>query len=236
MFAVGERPTGSRDPLGLRRQAQGAMKLLVDLPEVTGLTARLRVGPLLTRAGAAFPGGSSEAAVQGFVVDRLAYVLEQRGHDVRAVRAVLHGDIGHISPLEARLKLDALAQMSGSTALLGVAALLKRVKNITKGVSAAPEWAAVKERLVEPAERALAAEVDAQAPRMAAAAARGDYRDVFAAVAALQPSVAAFFDDVLVMAEDAALREARLSLVAALRDLILDVADLSEMVVEERAG
>jgi glycyl-tRNA synthetase beta chain len=133
MFAAGERPTGSRDPLGLRRQAQGAVKILVDLPELTGLDVRLTLGPLLARAGEPFGGyGDAAGSVGSFMSDRLAYLLEQRGFDVRNIRAVMHGRIETVSPLDARRKLEALAQMSGSQALLGVATLLKRVKNITR--------------------------------------------------------------------------------------------------------
>ena len=167
-----------------------------------------------------------------FMADRLAYLLEQRGYDVRNVRAVLHGDIAQVSPLEARLKLEALAHMSGSDALLGVAALLKRVKNITKGVGDGADWRAIQDRLVEAAERTLWSQVDARAPGIRSAAARGDYREAFAGIAALQPPVARFFDDVMVMTEDQTLRDARLSLVAALRDLILGIADLSEIVTD----
>lgn len=231
MFSAGERPTGSRDPLGLRRQAQGAVKILADLPEVAGLDARLRLGALLSRAWEPF-GAGDRAPLLSFVADRLTYLLEQRGYDVRSVRAVLHGGIEQVSPLEARLKLEALAQMSGSAALLGVATLLKRVKNITKGITDAGDWAALQARLVEPAERALWSELDRRAAGIRGAAARGDYREAFTAIAALEPAVAKFFDDVLVMAEDEALRRARLALVAALRDLILGIADLSEMVTE----
>ena len=237
MFAAGERPTGSRDPLGLRRQAQGVVKILADLPDLTGLSTPLRVGPLLARAGEAFPAGggatSDRAPLLSFMTDRLAYLLEQRGYDVRSVRAVLHGGIEQVSPLEARLKLEALAQMSGSEALLGVAALLKRVKNITKAVTSTPsEWAGVQPRLVEPAERVLWEQVNARAAGIRAAAAKSDYREAFTGIAALQPAVARFFDDVLVMAEDEGLRQARLALVAALRDLIMEIADLSEIVTE----
>jgi glycyl-tRNA synthetase beta chain len=168
--------------------------------------------------------------------DRLVYLLEQRGYDVRNVRAVVHGGIEDISPLEARLKLEALAQMSGSEALLGVAELFKRVKNITKGVgSAADEWPGIQKRLAEPAERALWEQVDTRAAGIRGAAARGDYREAFAGIAGLQPAVAKFFDDVLVMAEDQGLRQARLALVAALRDLILEIADLSEIVTESQS-
>ncbi len=231
MFSAGERPTGSRDPLGLRRQAQGAVKILADLPELTGLDARLRVGALLARAGEPF-GAGDRGPLLSFVADRLTYLLERRGYDVRTVRAVLHGGIEQVSPLEARLKLEALAQMSGSAALLGVATLLKRVKNITKGIADAGDWAALDGRLVEPAERALWSQLDGRAAGIRDAAARGDYREAFTAVAALEPAVAKFFDDVLVMTDDEALRRARLALVAALRDLILGIADLSEMVTE----
>jgi glycyl-tRNA synthetase beta chain len=231
MFTAGERPTGSRDPLGLRRQAQGAVKILADLPGLTGVDARLTLGPLLARAAEPF-GGYGEAAgpLLTFITDRVAYLLEQRGFEVRTVRAVVHGGIEHVSPLEARRKLEALAQMSGSQALLGVGTLLKRVKNITKGV-AAPA-ALDSEAFSEPAERALAADIMQRAPIIRDAAARGDYREAFTAIAAMQPAVAKFFDDVLVMAEEERLRVARLGLVATLRDLILGIADISEIVTE----
>ena len=233
LFTAGERPTGSRDPLGLRRQAQGAVKVLADLPELTGLHTRLRMGPLLARAAEPFGGlGDSSAPLCSFMADRLGYLLDQRGYDVRNVRAVLHGEIERVSPLEARLKVEALAHMSGSEALLGVATLLKRVKNITKGVGDTGDWPAIQARLVEPAEQALWSHVDARAPGIRDAAARGDYREAFAGIAALQPAVATFFDDVLVMTDDEPLRHARLALVAALRDLMLAIADISEIVTE----
>jgi glycyl-tRNA synthetase beta chain len=232
LFTAGERPTGSRDPLGLRRQAQGIMKILVDLPELTGVDVRLRIGPLLARAAEPF-GGLGEAAdpLRAFMTDRLTHLFEQRGHDIRSIRAVLSGGIDAVSPVEARGKLEALARLAGSEALLGVAVLLKRVKNISKGVSPPPDGAGTS-RLVEPAERALAGVLETQGAAIREAAARGDYRDAFSTMAALQPAVATFFDEVLVMAEDAEVRAARLGLVAALRDLVLGVADISEMVVE----
>ena len=231
MFAAGERPTGSRDPFGLRRQAQGIVKILADLPELTGLDVRLKIGPLLARA--ALPFGADAAAmsaVGSFMADRLTYLLEQRGFDVRSVRAVLHADIVETSPLEARRKLEALSQMAGSPSLLGVATLLKRVKNISKGVAAPASNP--NGMLTEPAEKALVAALATSAPAIRAAAERNDYREAFASVAALQPTVAKFFDDVLVMAEDERLRAARVGLVATMRDLILEIADISEIVAE----
>jgi glycyl-tRNA synthetase beta chain len=233
MFTAGERPTGSRDPLGLRRQAQGAVKILADLPELTGIDRRLKLGRLLERAASPFGGyGEAGGPLLSFMADRLAYLLAERGFDVRSVRAVMHGGIEEVSPLEARRKLEALSQMTGSPALLGVAALLKRVKNISKGVSTPDGLPSADGVLTEPAEKALAAAIAAGAPAIRAAVERGDYREAFASVASLQPAVAKFFDDVLVMAEDERLRAARLALVASLRGLILDIADISEMVTD----
>ena len=233
MFTAGERPTGSRDPLGLRRQAQGAMKILADLPELTGVTATPAIGPILARAAEPFGGyGDAAAPLLLFISDRVAYLLEQRGFDVRAVRAVMHGGVERLSPYEARKKLEALAQLSGSEALLGVATLLKRVKNITKGIAGVESLSSIRPALKEPAELALTADLESRAPVIRAAAARREYKDAFTQIAQLQPAVAKFFDDVLVMAEDERLRTARLGLVATLRDLILEIADISEIVTE----
>jgi glycyl-tRNA synthetase beta chain len=231
MFTAGERPTGSRDPLGLRRQAQGAVKILADVRELTRLDVRVALGPLLDKAAEPFGGyGDARAPLTAFMAERLAYLLESRRFDVRAVRAVMHGGVDGISPAEARRKLEALAHMAGSEALLGVAALLKRVKNITRGVSAPASLDAG--AAAEPAERALMEELGARAPVIRDAATRGDYRAAFTGIAALQPAVATFFDDVLVMADDERVRAARLGMVAALRDLILEMADISEIVTE----
>jgi len=233
MFSAGERPTGSRDPLGLRRQAQGIVKILADLPEVTGIDRRLRLGDLLQKAAGLFGGyGEWKAPLLAFMADRLTYLLEQRGFDVRNVRAVTHAGPEAASPLETRRKLEALARMAGSEALLGVGALLKRVKNISTDVAAPASVDEVRAHLREPAEVALAAVLDERAGAIRQAAAAGDYRGAFTGVAALQAPVASFFDDVLVMAEEAEVRAARLGLVALLRDLILEIADISEMATE----
>jgi glycyl-tRNA synthetase beta chain len=234
MFSAGERPTGSRDPLGLRRQAQGVVKILADLPEVTGLERAPRLGVLMDRAAEPFGGhGADPAAVRAFMADRLTYLLEQRGHDVRNVRAVMHEGIDQISPLETRRTLEALSQMTGSQALVGVATLFKRVKNITKDVTVdGRELAAIRPRLVEPAEEALASALAERSPSIREAISQGRYKDAFGEIASLGPVVTTFFDDVLVMAEDADVRAARLALVAHLRDLILELADISEIVAE----
>jgi glycyl-tRNA synthetase beta chain len=232
MFGAGERPTGSRDPLGLRRQAQGAVRILTDLADLTGVTVAVPVLSALTKA--AEPWSLSEDAWQAlhtFVRERVTYLFEQRGFDIRNIRAVLPAEHERLDLVEMRQKLEALSLLSGSEALQGVATLFKRVKNITKDVPrhTAPVRVDV---LQEPAEKALASALDVRGPAIQAAASKGDYRGAFAEIGTLRPVVTTFFDDVLVMAEDEQLRAARLGLVARLRDVILDIADLSEIVAD----
>ena len=232
MFAAGERPTGSRDPLALRRQAQGAVKILADLPELTGLTTRVTIKTLLDNSadhGTFTLDDQAKSALFTFVRERVTYLFQERGFDVRNIRAVLHA-WPDVDVVEARLKLEALAQLSGSPELQGVATLFKRVKNITKDVP--PVTEVLQKRLTEPAELALVNALPRLEAALSEAAGKREYRRAFTEIGALQPLVAKFFDDVLVMADEAELRNARLSLVGRLRDRILDIADISEIVTD----
>jgi glycyl-tRNA synthetase beta chain len=234
MFWAGERPRGSRDPLGIRRLGNGLVKILVDLPNITAIDFSLRFGDLIDKAQEPFtklgPWNAEDLiALSSFFVERCQFVLEQRGFDIRNVRSVTVRDVRQLSSREAFLKLQALEQMRASQALMGVATLFKRAKNITKGVTPGAVDATL---LNEPAEKALMAALAQGGPIIRETAQSGDYRRAFTEIAALEPAVAKFFDDVLVMAEDEKLRQARLTLVATLRDLILDIADLSEIAPE----
>jgi len=231
MFAAGERPTGSRDPLGLRRQAQGAVKILADLPELMGVTARIELWNLVVQASSSWaPSEEIQQALRTFLRERVIYLFEQRGFDVRNIRAVVPQSLERFDMVEAKKKLEALVQMSGSVALQAVAQLFKRVKNITKGVSSGGTVDG--SVLKEPAEAELIRSIEATEPKIRSAVARSDYKQAFQAIEALRGPVAQFFDDVLVMAEDERLRTARLALVAHLRDLIVDIADISEIAPE----
>jgi glycyl-tRNA synthetase beta chain len=227
MFAAGERPTGSRDPLGLRRQAQGLVRILVDLPQLTGLETPVILKTLVDRAGTPWqPSSEVRQAIDTFLTERIHYLFEQRGFDIRAVRAVVKPGLD-LDLVQVREKLEALVQLAGSEELQGVAALFKRVKNITKDVARGGDIPAGV--LKEPAETALAAALVQRQAAITAAVGRRDYRAAFATIGAMRPAVTTFFDDVLVMAEDAQLRAARLQLVARLRDVVLDIADISEI-------
>ena len=257
LFRAGERPRGARDPFGLRRQAHGVFAILVDLPELTGLAARPDLGHLVAAAEAAHEGGGNAGSgaheagqesgsdaealerLQQFLVERLRFVLEQRGHDVRNVRAVTQPwpSWRAVVPLDARRKLEALPRFTGSADFQQLAALFKRVRNIARELPDA-ELAdveagrvAVSDEPPEPAEAALAAELDRRRPAIAAAVAAGtDYHAAFAEAAAFGPAVDRFFTDVLVMADDPGLRRRRLALLKRLEHLILQLADVSALV------
>jgi glycyl-tRNA synthetase beta chain len=236
MFGAGERPTGSRDPFGLRRAAQGIVRILVDLPELTGLDLRLTLGQLVpppSQKTASAGQGAADEAFWTFMADRVRFVLEQRGYDTRNVRAVTHGDVAAISPLVAKRKLETLPEFTETDEFKQLAGLFKRVRNIARNLDAdAPDLGG---QLTEPAEKALAAEVARLQPVIDAAVASGTgYRQAFGEAAKVGPAVAKFFDDVMVMAEDPRLRDARLRLLKRLEEQILKLADVSEIVPEEK--
>ncbi|MEO7133511.1 MAG: glycine--tRNA ligase subunit beta [Vicinamibacterales bacterium] len=223
MFAAGERPTGSRDPYGLRRAAQGIVRVLVDLPELTGLDLRLTLADLVSQP--------ADDAFWSFMADRVRFVLEQRRYDPRNVRAVTHGDPAAVSPLVAKRKLETLPEFTESEDFKQLAGLFKRVRNIAKNLDgASPDLGGT---LTEPTELALAGEIDRLAPAIELAVKSGTgYRQAFAEATKAGPAVAKFFDDVMVMAEDPKLRDARLRLLKRLEGLILQLADVSEIVAE----
>lgn len=243
MFVAGERPTGSRDPYGIRRAAQGLVRLLTDLPELTGVDKAADIQSLTGKALAAFSGqvaDDTRLALRMFLAERVASVFEQRGADVRNVRAVMASS-PTLVPLTIRRRLDVLPEFTDGSEFKQLAVLFKRVRNIAKHLPdevfhQAEHTAQPMDRLTEPAELALLAEIDRRRPAIDGAVAHGDgYRKAFGEAAAFAPAVAKFFDDVMVMADDPALREARLRLLRRLESLILQLADISEMVPQTDA-
>ena len=229
LSSAGEKATGSRDPFGLRRQVQGAVRILMDLPELTGTNREISLNALLAQAAAG--GGVSWSAEQAqaaeaFAVERVRYALEQRRIPGEVARAATSQ--ADVRPLRARRIAEALQAARGSADFQALAVLFKRVKNISREVARGAELD--RAALTEPAEQALLAELDTRRPRVEQAAAAHDYRKAFIEIAGLRAAVDQFFTDVFVMADDPRLRAARLTLMVGLRDLILDLADISEIV------
>ncbi len=227
---AGEKSTGSRDPFGLRRQMHGIVRILMDLPELAGVDRELGLRDLVVAANEQFGGGEGASvndAVVAFGQERVRYALEQRGYPDEVVRGAISGG-SDVVPLRALRLAAALQRMRGADDFQALAVLFKRVKNIARELKAhAPLDRAA---LTEPAELALLAELDARRPRIELAAQAADYRQAFTDLAGLRPVVDRFFTEVFVMADDARVKTARLTLLADLRNLILNLADISEIV------
>jgi glycyl-tRNA synthetase beta chain len=241
LFSAGERPTGTRDPFGMRRQVQGLLKILVDLPELTGLKTPLTLRSLVRRASGEF--GISDpspflADLWAFVRDRLRHLFTLRGYKHDELDAVFGGTYAELSPLQMRWRLEALHAVRGSADFLALAELFKRVKNIAREVSPQPletyPVALDPGKLTEPAEQALHAEFERRAPAIRAAVAASDYAKAMADAAAFRMPVDRFFTEVFVMVDDQQVRNSRLMLLVHLRDLILEIADISQLQTESR--
>ena len=244
LFSAGERPTGSRDPFGMRRQAQGLIRILVDLPELSGLSVRVSVGRLVALAYEVHgrPDADTVSRETGFLRERIRYLLEERGFDIRNVRSVTNQpSLDDLCPLDARRKLEVLPEFTDSKGFRQLVTLFKRVKNIARELSEA-EFVAAEEGearelshdLTEPAEHALLGEMEARRTVIDRAVQTGEgYRQAFSAASAFGPAVDRFFTEVFVMVEDPALRRARLRLMKRLERLIGQLADISEIVPEE---
>jgi len=236
LFAAGERPTGTRDPFGLRRQAQGLLRIIVDLPELTGLEVPVAFERLLEQArqGVGEVPGANVApeawrdAVTAFLIDRFRYLFEQRGFAYDELNAVLGRAAGVPDPLDARRRLEALRSVRASADFEALAVAFRRVKNLSRELQG-PAVDAV-DRLTEPAEQALLTEFEHRSASIREASAARRYDHAFRIASGFRPSVDQFFTDVFVMVEDAGLRAQRLSLLRRLHELLLELADISEIV------
>nr|WP_199065343.1 glycine--tRNA ligase subunit beta [Chromobacterium sp. ASV5] len=219
IWGIGLIPTGDKDPFALRRAALGVVRMALE--------ADLDLNKLLAIVAAAFPEGKLSARtadeVYGFMMDRLKNFLagEYKGDEIEAVLAQAPSSLS-----EVRAALAAVAAFKALPEAAALAAANKRVKNILK--KAEGDIGAVDPaRFAEDAERALFSAVEALAPAVAAQFAARDFAGALAQLASLKAPVDAFFDGVMVMADDAAVRANRIALLARLAELFNRVADIS---------
>ncbi len=224
MFGIGNLPTGDKDPFALRRHALGVARMLVEnrLP--------LQFHALTRAAFAAFPAGllqDAAVALDEFLVERLKGYLREGGYSAAEVDAAIHAQqLGQWSTIPDRLAaVRAFAALPEAPAL---AAANKRIANILK--KAGEVDAHVSQVLLhEPAEQALYAAMQGVVPQADAQFAAGDYTASLQALAALRAPVDAFFDGVMVNAEEPDLRLNRQGLLKTLHVAMNRVADLSRL-------
>jgi len=223
LFGIGEKPTGDKDPFALRRHALGIIRMLSEkqLP--------LSLDSLLQQTAAAFGSQITDPsqAVSDFIYERLAGALREQGYIAQETDAVLSlrpqnlGDIAN--------RLTAVRAFAALPEAESLAAANKRVGNILKKAEGMVEAKVDAALLKEPAEAALNQALAAVKPQADSAFEHGDYTASLQALAALKAPVDAFFDNVMVNAEDERLRTNRLGLLATLHQAMNRVADLSRL-------
>jgi len=223
MFGIGNVPTGDKDPYALRRHALGVMRMLSDK------NIAIELNTLLQKAATAFGDKITDAsaALSDFIYDRLSGNLREQGYTPQQVDAVLSQRPQYLAEVSQRL--EAVRSFSTLPEAESLAAANKRVGNILKKAEAAIEASISTSLLMEPAEIALNQALSTVKPKADAAFESGDYTASLQALAALKEPVDAFFDGVMVNADDPALKANRLALLKQLHDAMNRVADLSKL-------
>lgn len=228
IFGLGLIPTGSKDPFGLRRAAQGAVRIALEggLPlDLEGVAARAAVlyGDRLTR--------SAEQILEDlrpFLHDRVRYVLGLAGYAYDEIEAALAVGVSSLPDLRARV--DALHKVREDADFLSVVLAAKRIVNILKD---APEERLDEQFLAQPAERDLHAAFQGLRSEVEEAAAAGDYERCLRRIADLAPVLDRFFVDVLVMDPDPRVKANRVALLQAIHRTVSRTARLTEVVVDK---
>ena len=219
IWGIGLIPTGDKDPYALRRAALGVLRMLMNSP--------LSINDLLNTVAAQFSkdllAANTVAEVADFMQARLA-VLLQNDYAQDTVAAVLAQHPDRLDDLADKLQaVESFKKLPEAAAL---SAANKRVQNLLKKADA--QLGAVNENLLqEDAERALFAATQALRPTVQNALAQHDFQAALTALSAVKPQVDAFFDNVMVMADDAAVKQNRLNLLNELSQLMNAVADIS---------
>ena len=228
IFGIGQLPTGSKDPFALRRSAIGILRLIIENEIDCSLDDLLKpaIKQYELENRIADPVKTFRETYQ-FLTGRYRAMYEDQGISVDTILAV--SELPYTPqtfPLDFDKRIKAVQFFRELPEAAALAAANKRVANIL-AKEATPEGAVVEAKLVEDAEKALFAELQAITPVVEPLLAAKDYTEALSKLAALRAPIDAFFEGVMVMADDAELKANRLRLLVQLRDLFTSVADIS---------
>lgn len=227
IFGIGQKPTGSKDPFALRRASLGVLRLLVekalplDLRELLTVAATQHgdnIKDLETTVDTAF----------NYMVERFRAWYEEENIKVEVFMAVQAKNL--TQPLDINNRVHAVNNFSQLPEAQALAAANKRVSNILGKLDSEPSTELDTALLQEPAEKALSAALQSVATDVEPLFSARDYSAALTKLATLRDAIDTFFDDVMVMADDEALRNNRVALLCVLRNLFLEVADISLLV------
>jgi len=240
MFALGLVPSGSKDPFGLRRQANGIVKTIAEhkLP--------MRISALMDDARIRYRGSDAEKkfasnlnfdeAIRSFFRERLEFYLrDTRGFAYDVVNAVLASDADDV--VDALARAEAVAKVRPSVDFESISIAFKRMKNILRQAAESGREVASgvdSSLLQEEAEKELAAQVPTTAKKVEELRREREYEKALLEIAKLRPAIDRFFDKVMVMAEDVKVRANRLALLQTLLKEFSTIADFSEIVTENK--
>lgn len=225
IFAIGKPPTGDKDPFGLRRAALGVLRILIEQQLDLDLRA------LIETAVQGLPDGlgskTVSADVYAFMLERLRGYYLDNDYDIDVFEAVLARQPAR--PLDFDQRMAAVKAFRNLPESASLAAANKRIGNILRKADSEIPDAYTSDLLTEGAEQALASAISDLNTAVSPMFKQRDYTNALCKLAALQAPVDRFFDDVMVMDKDSALRNNRLALLNALSDLFLQVADISRL-------
>ena len=224
IFAIGQKPSGVKDPYALRRAALGVLRILIETP--VSLDLRTLLATAAAQLACKVDATRAADEVLEYSLERLKGYYQDRGIPADSVEAVLA--TGGTMPSDIDRRVQAVEAFRSLPEAAALAAANKRIRNILRksgqdlgALTVSPEL------LVDPAERRLSARVAEANQAVAPMQARQDYTGVLKALSGLRADVDAFFDAVMVMADDDELRRNRLVLLGSVEALFLSVADIS---------
>jgi glycyl-tRNA synthetase beta chain len=232
-IAAGLMPTGSSDPFGLRRAALGVVKIIVELNHPVSLSAAVSAAAkaLGYYAPTIHVKPDVEKQVLDFIVDRARFLMREKlGFAYDEVNAVIAA--GADDFVDAVRRLEALKAIRKTKNFDPLAVSFKRIRKIIEKAGNPDGWrmpAVNSELFTDPAERDLHAAATAAANRAVGERRAGKYKEALHAIADMRPAVDRFFEDVVVMAEDPAVRKNRLTLLDQLLREFSTIADFSEI-------
>ncbi len=225
IFAIGQPPTGDKDPFGLRRAALGLLRIIIekqldlDLRSLIDTATGCFADELVTDLNA--------DELFGFLMERLRSYYLERDYDADEFAAVLARQPR--CPLDFDQRLAAVKAFRRLVESASLAAANKRIRNILRKAETTIPRSYDPTLLQEPAEQALAAAIGKLEAVVRPLFENHDYTDALRELAALQAPVDKFFDDVMVMTDDTAIRDNRLALLNVVSELFLQVADISRL-------
>ncbi|MEP0201092.1 MAG: glycine--tRNA ligase subunit beta [Halioglobus sp.] len=226
IFGIGQAPTGSKDPFALRRASLAVLRIVVendielDLSEAIALAQGQYATGVIAK--------DTDIAVFNYMIDRFRAWFEDEGIAVETFKAV--SALALSQPLDIQRRVHAVNAFTALPEAAALAAANKRVSNILSKVEGAAPSGEVSTNLLQQAEeKALHEQLVLAAADVETALQEDQYTQALTSLAALRGPVDAFFDGVMVNADDTSLRENRLSLLKSMRDLFMQVADISQL-------